>query len=63
MKNLENSRTILNPTLGLFLTHCVQQLLQSRLTFMSQTMISACRRSTMDNFLPFLLGHKLILLC
>ena len=31
MKNLENSRTILNPTTGLFLTHCVQQLLQSRL--------------------------------
>ena len=63
MKNFENSRTILNPTTGLFLTHCVQQLLQSRLAFMSQTMISACRRSTMDNCLPFLLGRKLILLC
>ena len=63
MKNLENSRPILNPTPGLFLINCVQQLLQSRLTFMSQTMISACPRSTMDNCLPFLLGRRLILLC
>ena len=64
------------PATGLFLSAYVQQLLQGHVTYMSRTMISACRHSIeinsqnivisrleLDNCLQFLLGRKFISLC
>ena len=77
MPSLQTKALVVTTATGLFLSDYVQKLFQGHVTYMSRTMISACRHSTaeihsqnvvisrleMDNCLQFLLGRNFISLC